>query len=133
VPSAEPRPSRPLGSKGEDATLAALHRIFGPDILFTKVRPAWLRNDRTGRNLELDLFSEKLQLGCEIDGIQHHVWPNPFDKSRAEYEDRVRRDRLKDRLAQTKGITLLRVPFSVPRRGIEAYLRNELRERGWTV
>lgn len=133
VPSSEPRPSRPLSSKGEVATLAALHRIFGPDILFTKVRPVWLRNDRTGRALELDLFSEELMLGCEYDGVHHHAYPNSFHKSRAQFDDQVYRDRLKDELTKANRVTLIRIPFTIPFKKIEAYLREELRERGWVV
>ena len=116
-----------LGSKGEEAAQAALQQIFGQQFPFTKVRPPWLTNPRTGRALELDLFCADLKLGLEIDGLHHNVYPNNFHKSRDQFNDQVYRDRLKDSLCDKMGVRLVRIPFTVPRSRIEAYLRSELR------
>ena len=130
--AALPSPSRPLGSKGEGAALAALHRIFGTQVVFTKVRPTWLRNPESGgRCLELDLFSEELKLGVECDGVQHYVWVNSFHKTRAQFDAQVRRDRLKDALCKVMGVTLVRIPFTVPLNQYETFIRQQLQESGF--
>ena len=50
----------------------------GEHLLFKKVRPSWLINHETGFCLELDGYCKQLKLAFEYDGIQHHVYPNPF-------------------------------------------------------
>jgi hypothetical protein len=130
--AALPSPSRPFGSKGEGAALAALQRIFGTQVVFTKVRPTWLRNPESGgRCLELDLFSEELKLGVECDGVQHYVWVNSFHKTRAQFDAQVRRDRLKDALCKVMGVTLVRIPFTVPLNQYETFIRQQLQEFGF--
>ena len=126
-----PLPSRPLGSKGEDAALAALQRIFGSGFVFTKVRPAWARNVQSGRCLELDLYNEELKLALECDGVQHYVWPNSFHGTRAQFDDQIYRDRLKEEMCRQAAVTLVRIPFTVPLKNYEIYLRGELQRIGF--
>jgi lipopolysaccharide biosynthesis glycosyltransferase len=40
--------------------------------VMVKIRPAWLKNPKTNRRLELDCFSEKLKLAIECQGPQHY-------------------------------------------------------------
>ena len=49
---------------------------------FKKVRPLWLINYETGFCLELDGYCKQLKLAFEYDGIQHHIYLNPFHKSK---------------------------------------------------
>jgi len=67
---------------------------------FTKVRPVWLRNTKTGRNLELDGFAviESHKIAFEHDGFYHNN-----DKTK-------KLDSLKDRMCETAGVILFRVP-----------------------
>ena len=84
-----------LASNLERHTCAALARIY-PGKVFEKLRPPWLRNPRTGRACELDFYNEELKLGLEVQGMQHYVYSNSWHKSRAEWEEQVYRDRLKE-------------------------------------
>ena len=113
-------------SKAEAAIESALRRIF-PNHRFVKVRPAWLTNVKTKRRLEIDLYSESLALGIERGGVQHYVFPNGVHASRAAFEALQERDRLKVALCKERGVTLIDVPFTVPAKGAEAFLRDELR------
>lgn len=112
-------------TKGEQACLEALARIF-PGKEFVKVRPEWLINDRTGRALEIDLWSEELRVGVEHSGLQHYCPVNAFHKTRAEFDDQVFRDQLKRSLIARRGGLLIEVPFSVPHGQIEAFIVGEI-------
>ena len=109
----------------EKHALAALNCIF-IDMQFSKVRPAWLRNPRTGRLCELDFYSDELKLGVEIQGLQHYVYPNSWHKNRSEWEELIYRDRLKEELCRGEGVTLVHVPFTVAANRVEQYIREEV-------
>jgi hypothetical protein len=113
-------------SKAEAAIAIALRRIF-PDASFEKVRPKWLMNHSTKRCLEIDLFCEALSLGIERQGLQHFVYPNGIHTSRAAFEALQQRDALKIELAKARNVTLIFVPFTVPAKDAETFLRDELR------
>lgn len=120
-------------TKAESALANALVNIFGSEARFKKVRPAWLVNPKTKRRMELDLYCESLGLALERDGLQHFVYPNSFHASRTAFQEQQYRDRLKDEVCKRRGIILIRVPFTVPSRGMEAYLREELALRKWQL
>ena len=58
--------------------------------------------------------------------MQHYVYPNSWHKSRAEWEDQVYRDQLKQHLCKELGITLVHVPFTVPHKHVEDFIRQEI-------
>ena len=109
----------------EQFTLAALSRMF-PGKHFEKVRPAWLRNPRTGRPCELDFFNEELKLAVEVQGMQHYVYPNSWHKSREDWEEQVFRDQLKQDVCKRAGIVLVHVPFTVLQKDVEDFIRQEI-------
>jgi len=113
-------------SKAEAAIAIALRRIF-PDARFEKVRPKWLMNHSTKRCLEIDLFCEALSLGIERQGIQHYVHPNGIHASRAAFEALQERDKMKAAMATKRGVMLIYVPFTVPAKDTEIFLRGQLR------
>jgi hypothetical protein len=117
-------------SKAEATIAIALRRIF-PDERFEKVRPKWLKN-HTGRCLEIDLFCESLSLGIERQGIGHHVFPNGIHTSRAAFEALQERDKTKLDLCTKRGVCLIYVPFTVPAKDTETFLRDELRRLNFT-
>lgn len=45
---------------------------------FFKVRPTFLKNPETNRNLELDLYNEELKLAIEFNGYQHYNFSPKF-------------------------------------------------------
>ena len=55
---------------GEEATRKLFELYCGKP--FVSVRPDWLKNPQTGRNLELDGYNEELALAFEFDG-EHHT------------------------------------------------------------
>lgn len=61
--------------------------------------------------LRLDLYIPDLNIAFEYDGPQHYVFPNHIHKTRAEFEQQQTRDRLKDKLCQRMGITLVRIRY----------------------
>jgi very-short-patch-repair endonuclease len=60
-------------------------------------RPDWFKNEKTGKNLELDIYYPELLLAVEVNGIQHKLRENQ------------RRDQLKYKVCRSRGITLIQV------------------------
>ena len=99
----------------------------GERLRFKKIRPSWLMNHETGFCLELYGYCKQLKLAFEYHGIQHHVYPNPFHKSKEEFNRQRKRDEMKDRKCKRHGTTLIRIKYDV--RDLEGYIRKELRDR----
>ncbi len=93
---------------------------------FPKVRPRFLRNPQTGRNLELDGFCADLQLAFEYDGEGHHCWPNAFHRTREAFDRQQQRDALKNQLCENAGVTLLRVPHTIAFDEIEQFITESI-------
>lgn len=94
-------------SKGEQKCLEAAEKIFGTD--FKTIRPNWLKNPKTGKNLEIDVYSDKLGIGIEYQGYQHTEFPNKFHKTKKEFLDQVERDKFKLDKCNELGIYLILV------------------------
>ena len=98
-----------------------------PCLWFKKVRPSWLMNHETGFCLELDRYCKELKLAFEYNGIQHHIYPNPFHKRKEEFNRQRKRDEMKDRKCKRHGTTLIRIKYDV--RELEGYIKKELIDR----
>lgn len=70
-----------------------MESFFG--VPFPKCRPSFLRNHKTGRNLELDLYNSDLSISIEVQGQQHCEYLVHFHKSYADFENQKYRDHLK--------------------------------------
>lgn len=93
-------------ARGEnERRFAGILKELLPHIPFKKVRPFWLKNPETGRNLEIDLYSEEYKLGFEYQE-DHHCQPNDF----ADYTVVRARDDLKVRRCKLLGIKLYQIP-----------------------
>ncbi len=99
-------------SKGEMECQKALQDLY-PRYQFEKVRPPFLRNPRTGRNLELDFYCPELRLAVEFQGRQHYVYDKHFHKSQEDFYEQLERDRIKQELCTQHGIRLITVPYTV--------------------
>jgi len=97
---------------------------------FSKQRPDWLRNPKTGRNLELDGYNSDLNLGFEYNGAQHDKFHPMHRGSIQAFKDQQERDRLKIQLCQKHGTKLIIIPHTVKWNKLEEYIRTELRKVG---
>jgi hypothetical protein len=78
---------------------------------FKKVRPNFLKSFVTKRNLELDMYSEKLKISLEYNGIQHIKYCPWYHKSEKDFHDQIFRDHLKARLCREHGIKMITINY----------------------
>ena len=107
----------PICIKGqtEQKVRSIFESIFNKQ--FPTVRPEFLKNPKTNRNLELDGYCEELKLAFEYDGRFHYE--DRDTKSLTEkqinrhgsLELTKEKDLLKDKLCKKEGITLIRIPY----------------------
>jgi len=108
-------------SIGENCCIIAMEWLF-PGYFFTKIRPSWLKNPKTKRNLELDGYCEQLKMAIEYNGIQHYNWPNFCGQTLEDFTSQRYRDILKYKLCVTNNVYLLHVPYTVPSKQIPIYI-----------
>jgi len=126
-----PEDKAPSESKGEAHARALAKKIFGKD--FTKIRPDFLKNNVTGKNLELDILNEELKLAIEVDGEQHSKYIPFFHKNYEHFLNQKYRDEIKNMLCQQNGIRLIRINHKIPLDDYENYIRVEARKIGINV
>lgn len=78
---------------------------FGKE--FKSVRPAFLKNVLTKRNLELDMYCEELNIALEYQGVQHIKYLPHFHKTEKNFKDQLLRDQMKARICRERGIKLI--------------------------
>jgi hypothetical protein len=99
--------------------------IFGCD--FPNTRPNWLRNS-TGNKLELDGYSEEIDIAFEYNGIQHYevaTWWNKTDKDLAKQQ---KHDKIKVDTCEEYDVTLIVIPYLQKRKDIRDFIYIELLE-----
>jgi hypothetical protein len=108
-------------SKGEAECKVIMEKMTGKP--FDRVRPSWLRNPVTNKNLELDLYNEELSLAVEYDGENHAKFIPHFHGTKEKFRHGQYRDAIKDMLCKKYHVYLIRVPHTV--KDIPGYLRKE--------
>lgn len=111
-------------SHGERICRETLENHYG--VPFKNVRPSWLKNPETKRNLELDCYNEELGIAVEYNGVQHYEWPNFTRQTREEFLGQVRRDNFKVMRCNKMGVYLVSVPFHVKHAKIPEFLLSRL-------
>ena len=111
-------------SKGEKFCCDALEQYYGKK--FYTVRPNFLKNPETKRNLELDCYNHDLRLGVEYNGVQHYRWPNFTGQNKEEFENQLRRDEFKKQMCDKHGVYLISVPYDVLHKDIKNYILERL-------
>ena len=99
-------------SKGEKLCKDIIEKIY--QLPFYCVRPKFLKNPETNRNLELDLYNDQLKLAIEYNGIAHYKYPNPFHRTKEEFINQIRRDKFKVDMCDVNDVYLISVPYTVP-------------------
>lgn len=107
-------------SKGEQICKQSLEKMFGKK--FITVRPDFLKNPETSRNLELDCYNEELKLAVEYNGIQHYNWPNFTNQTQEQFINQIRRDKFKLEVCDDNGIYLIIVPYTIKHDDIYDYI-----------
>ncbi len=113
-------------SKGEALCRKILTDIYKKP--FLKVRPAFLKNPETGRNLELDGYNKELQIAFEYNGIQHYIYPNWIHKNKKDFMGQIRRDQYKIKVCNHLNIYLITIPYKISHNKIYNYIINHLPE-----
>lgn len=102
----------PNESMGERECRRVLEEIFKKEFIST--RPDFLRNPKTGKNLELDCYNEELNLAVEYNGRQHYEFTPCFHKDIEELEYQKFKDALKNELCIKQGVRLITIDYLTP-------------------
>lgn len=105
----------------EEICRRLLRQITGKN--FIKDRPNFLRNPKTGKNLELDCYSHELKLAIEYDGPYHFTTGTMYTPNSQALREVWERDRMKERLCLQHGVWLIRVPFIIRRDQLFDFLK----------
>jgi hypothetical protein len=101
-----------LSNKGEEIVADVLEEILSSPVQ-RNIRPDFLRNPETGKNMEIDCYNEEYAIAVEYNGIQHYKFPSIFYKNEQEFINQVYRDRLKWKLCNENSVYLISVPYWV--------------------
>ena len=99
---------RPKWSR-EEKLRRAVEACLAP-LKWPSVRPAWLKNPKTGKCMELDLFCRDARVAIEAQGGQHSRFVPWFHQTYANYLAMRERDRLKAALCKKMGVRLIYCP-----------------------
>jgi hypothetical protein len=108
----------------EKMVCSALREVTGNFVL-ENIRPKFLKNPKTKRNLELDCYDPFRKVAVEYDGIQHYTYPNPFHRTRRDFDKQQERDKLKDNLCRKNNIQLIRIPYHQVPSGLSHFHKKE--------
>jgi hypothetical protein len=121
----------PRQSKKETKCKIILENIFKRP--FNKIRPAFLKNKVTGKNLEIDCYCAELHLGLEFNGKQHYEFVPVMHKTKDAFRAQQYRDHMKKEMCEKQGIKLIEVPYWIPEDNLETYIVQELRKFGYQL
>ena len=111
-------------SEGEWISRKTLEHMF--ERQFFNVRPDFLRNPETGRNLEIDCYCAELKFGVEYNGAYHIV-----GETKQVVYKQSSRDNKKLDLADAAGVYILTVPHTVRIRDIPLFIYDSLPDSIW--
>lgn len=118
--------SPPKDSKGELECKRAIEKLLNKS--FNKIRPDFLKNDVTGKNLELDLYNSELNLCVEMNGRQHYEYVPYFHRNYEAFLNQRYRDEMKKNKCRENGVKFIEVPYTIKTEDIEKYIKKELQK-----
>lgn len=119
---------RPRVNKTEEMCRKIIQDIYHKP--FPSVRPDFLRNPRTHKNLELDCYNAELKIALEYNGQQHYTYTQHFHKNKRNFFSQVHRDDWKRKRCRELGIRLIEVPYWVSPVNLRGYITQELSKKG---
>jgi len=114
----------------EERCRIIFENIFG--VSFERCRPNFLKNPKTGKNLELDGYNSTIitplgmGLAFEYNGEQHYTYVPKFHKSPEDLIDQQERDRLKVALCKKNKVLLITIPYNIPISDLESYIKRKI-------
>lgn len=120
--------------KSEERCREIFQEMFG--VKFKSVRPKWLKNPVTGKNLELDGYNKTVVtplgrgLAFEYDGEQHAKYNKHYHRSgEAEFHYQVKKDEYKDVRCKEEGVLLLRIPHYIAYGDLARFIHTKLKKK----
>jgi hypothetical protein len=114
-------------NKTENMCRKIIEKIYNKK--FPSIRPDFLKNPITGKNLEIDCYNQELRIGLEYNGAQHYKYTPHFHKTKTNFYSQVHRDDWKRKRLNEMGIRLIEVPYWVMPIDLENYITNELKKK----
>lgn len=113
---------------GQERTRQIMQVCFNAP--FFSVRPDFLKNPKSNKNLELDGYNEKLQMAFEFQGKQHEDNDTQFGGGLIEQQER---DALKKELCEKNGVKLFLInqPKKYDKKAFTYSVLCDLKEQGY--
>jgi hypothetical protein len=118
-------------SKGEIKCRYILEKLFNKP--FYKIRPDFLKNDVTGKNIEIDMYNPELKLCLEMNGRQHYEYVPYFHPNKEAFLNQRYRDEMKKTKCRENGLNIIEVPYNVKLEDMEEFIRKKCKELGYSV
>jgi hypothetical protein len=110
-------------SVGEEITRQVFEEIYGEK--FPSIRPDWLCNPATNKNMELDGYNETLKIAFEYQGKQHYELI-PLFHTKKMFNKQQQRDNLKRILCEDYGVLLVSIPCYIKHHDLKAFIKTKI-------
>lgn len=111
---------------GQDLTRRIFENIIGRGVLYN-YRPNFMKNPKSGSNLELDIYDPILKIAIEYNGKQHYF--ERYHPNELSFRKLVDRDLIKLELCKKNNIKLIVIPYTLSlTKDREIYIREFIME-----